>query len=170
MTTCSLHGTEDVLDDVSLSNEWCIWFHRVDDPSWDIQSYRKIFSFRTVCECWQMLNHLPSISAGMFFVMKAGILPIYEDKENMHGSMYSFRIAKRKFHEAWQDVICAAIGNTLYPDSDSVTGVSCNPKNNVIKLWLKTCPDKEPCKVTTSISNLMPDKALFSPIKPIITH
>lgn len=153
--------------DAPFKDTWNIWFHRTDDPCWDIKSYRSISSFNSIIEFWCVINNLPSISAGMFFMMKEGIQPIYEDPQNMEGSIYSFRIAKRKFHETWQEVICACVANTLYPDSSAVNGVSCNPKNNVIKLWLKTRPQSNsPCAVTKSIENLMPDKALLSPIKP----
>lgn len=152
---------------IDFQDRWNVWFHRVDDSCWDIKSYRSVHCFNNTREFWSVMNNLPNVSSGMFFIMRDGIKPIYEDEQNMNGGIYSFRIAKRKFEETWVEVVCAAVGNTLYQD-EVVNGISCNPKNNVIKIWLKQYPRDATCNVTGEIANLVPDKGLLSMVKPML--
>ena len=151
-----------VLESLPLKYRWCFWYHMLENDSWDVKSYRMVYSFATVRDFWRMQNNLPPVFAGMYFVMKDGIMPVYEDAQNLNGALYSFRIMKKKLQEVWNELLMSLIGNTLYPDPEAVNGVSINPKSCVIKVWLSHCP-KEPlrCDITKSIPNLIPEKALY---------
>lgn len=146
-----------------LSETWCMWFHMFEDNNWDIKSYRLVYSFDNVSDFWRMYNNMPSVFSGMYFVMKKGIMPTYEDPKNLEGSLYSFRILnKKKLQEVWNDLLLSLIGNTLYPWPELINGVSINPKNCVIKVWLSAVPPQSAvCRITNQISYLYPEKALF---------
>lgn len=149
-------------DDLKLKYRWCLWFHKIDNDCWDIKSYRMVYAFDNVRDFWRMNNNLPSVFSGMFFVMKEGIMPVYEDPKNIEGALYSFRIIKKKIQEVWNELLLALIGNTLYPEHEQINGVSVNPKNCVIKLWLsEEANSAQTCRVTTQIPFLIPSKALF---------
>ncbi len=137
----------------------------IDNDNWDVKSYRMVYSFDNVKDFWRMQNNMPPVFSGMFFVMKKGIMPVYEDKHNLNGALYSFRIVKKKIQEVWNELLLALIGNTLYPDDSIVNGISMNPKSCVIKVWLSKCPDSpERCMITNRIPYLLPEKALH--LKP----
>ncbi|CAK0767792.1 hypothetical protein CVIRNUC_003496 [Coccomyxa viridis] len=98
----------------------------------------------------------------MFFVMKEGILPMYEDDRNLNGGIWSFRVHRRRLQETWNDILLSLIGSTIYPDAEVVNGVSINPNTSVVKVWLQHCPeDSSRCEITDSIPNLLPGKAIF---------
>lgn len=148
-------------EDIKFRDRWCFWFHKLDHDSWDVSSYWLIYSFDNVKDFWRMYNNLPPVFTGMYFVMKDGIKPVYEDPRNLDGALYSFRIVKKKLQEVWNELLLSLVGGTLYPDPDVVNGVSINPKSNVIKVWLSTIPDDTSrCAITSSIPYLIPDKAL----------
>ena len=148
-----------------LKSTWCFWFHMIDNDSWDVKSYRMVYSFDNIRDFWRMQNNMPPVFSGMFFVMKKGIMPVYEDKHNLNGALYSFRIVKKELQKVWNELLLALIGDTLYPDYSIVNGVSINPKSCVIKVWLLKPPERpERCKITNRIPYLMPDKALY--LKP----
>ena len=149
-------------EELKLRHRWVLWYHRFDDPSWDIKSYRQVFAFGTVTDFWRMQNSLPTVFVGMFFVMKEGILPMYEDDRNLNGGIWSFRVHRRRLQETWNDILLSLIGSTIYPDAEVVNGVSINPNTSVVKVWLQHCPeDSSRCKITDSIPNLLPGKAIF---------
>ena len=148
-----------------LSSAWAIWYHKCDDDRWDIGSYRKVFTFDTVQDFWKMANAMPPVSAGgLYFVMRAGVLPIYEDEQNEPGGMWSFRLNKRKLQESWTLTLLHLVGNTLATDMRPVNGVSINPNTAVMKIWVGRAPeDTERPDITASIPNVQPTKAKYTP-------
>ena len=148
----------------ALGDSWSLWYHKLDDPSWDIQSYRKITTFSTVTDFWRVLNSAQPISTGYYFIMKAGILPIYEDPANEKGCIWSFRIKRAKLEDIWLRVAVHMIGNTLYSVRDEVNGISVNPNNTVIKVWLKSSiPEAQRrCNVAQCSPFIDPKKARYS--------
>lgn len=164
-TSCESHHSQPSkmpAQNLLLKYRWCLWFHMLDNNSWDVKSYRMIYSFDNVSDFWKMCNNLPSVFTGMFFLMKDGIMPVYEDKYNYDGALYSFRIIKKNLQDVWNDLMMASVGNTVYPDYTSVNGISVNPKSCVIKVWLRNCPsDPTKCAVTNKIDHLLPVKALY---------
>ena len=130
--------TADHPKNLPLKYVWVLWFHNHDTVDWSVQSYRRIFAFSNVEDFWRMAHGMPDLGSapGMYFIMKDGIMPLYEDPRNIGGSLFSYRVFKKKLEEIWTDVMLGVIGNTLIEDDDSLCGISVNTKNSVIKLWL----------------------------------
>ena len=154
--------SKDNADKLPLKYTWVLWFHRFEDGKWDVKSYRQIFDFDNVTDFWRMQNNMPSVFSGMFFLMKKGILPLYEDPQNIEGGIWSFRVQKRNIAEVWNDVLIHLVAGVLHPDLDDINGVSVNPRSAVLKLWTMTHDESvKDCPVTTKIRHLLPEKALF---------
>lgn len=146
-----------------LRSRWRCWFHRLDDPNWLVTGYRMVYCFDSVQDFWRMQNSMPPVFSGMFFVMKDGVLPLYEDSRNAAGGVWSFKVPRRKLQDAWNQLLLHLVGETLYPDADAVTGVSVNPKNCVVKVWLSRPPrDSKVCEIVRGVPSMLPDKALFT--------
>ena len=73
--------------------------------------------------------------------MREGITPIWEDKENINGGCWSFKIHEESAEELWEDLslhlLCGNLCNNI---TEEIVGLSiCLKKNNntVIKIWNK---------------------------------
>ena len=74
-----------------LSN-FVLWFHKVDNDKWDLDSYTKIMTLSSYEDLKYCLSVITDITAGMYFLMKEGINPIWEDKHNKNGGFWKFKI------------------------------------------------------------------------------
>ena len=124
-----------------LSSKWVLWYHAVDDPNWTLEGYTKLPAISTLEEYHGMMNSLPDISAGMFFLMKEGIPPLWEDPANKKGGYWSFRIQKLDCNTVWSELTAALIGESLTTRPaymSYINGVSFSPKitNAIVRIWL----------------------------------
>ena len=80
-----------------LSDTWILWFHDPYDTEWDLSSYKKIYEIDSIEVFWNIYNYIDKnlIVDGMFFVMKKGIDPMWEHKENSDGGCWSYRVQKK---------------------------------------------------------------------------
>jgi hypothetical protein len=121
---------------------WSLWHHSLHDDCWDIESYIRIFRLETVLEVVEMLEHLAGVSEhwGHMFLMREGILPIYEDPHNAAGGCWSFKAPnKRRIVDAWSFFVKGTVGELLRHEDvpfESITGISLNPKTGFIKIWM----------------------------------
>lgn len=75
----------------------------------------------------------------MFFIMKQGIKPMWEDPRNAKGGCISWKIEKPDVPRAWENVSALFITKDLGDfNKFNPTGISISPKknNNIIKLWV----------------------------------
>ena len=123
-----------------LSNNWTFWFHEINKNNWKLSSYTKIQKFNEIETFLNIIKKIDNFSAGMFFLMKENILPIWEVKENKSGGYWSFKIPKNQINKSWRDICSQVIGNTLLKEENLpiITGVSLSPKINncIIKIWI----------------------------------
>ena len=124
-----------------LSNTWTLWYHDINNNNWKLSSYISILSFNDLETYINLYRKIDNFSAGMFFLMKDKILPLWEVKENKNGGYRSFKVAKNKINTIWKDTCSQIIGNTIL-DLDkinNINGISLSPKINncIIKIWLK---------------------------------
>ena len=79
---------------------------------------------------------IENITAGMFFLMKKGIVPIFEDPNNINGGYWSLRITKKDSFEYWQKILYYLCIDSISINKDyehKINGVSISPKiNNLI--------------------------------------
>ena len=121
-----------------ITNNWNIWFHRIDEKKWTLDSYNKI---ATITSLESYLYYYKSISTfihGMFFVMKDNIPPLWEDINNINGGIITFKLTKSQSDNAWKELTSALVGNTLCDNMNLINGISISPKINncIIKIWV----------------------------------
>ena len=76
----------------------------------------------------------------MFFLMKDGINPIFEDKQNINGGYWSLRITKKEATDIWNKILYYMCVDSITTDDkyeDKINGLSVSPKINncIFKIW-----------------------------------
>jgi len=124
-----------------LDNNWTLWFHEINNNNWKLSSYKKVYVFNDLNTYLNIYRKINNFSAGMFFIMKEKILPIWEAKENKNGGYWSLKISKNNINKVWKDITLQLLGNTLVKENklNLINGISLSPKINncIIKIWLK---------------------------------
>ena len=148
-----------------LSTRYTCWFHNPNDTNWEPNSYHEILNFSTVEEFWTLHKAIQPtmIEEGMFFIVKEGILPIWEDEHNINGGCISFKIEKRTAYAEWENLLIHYISGNM---TDNINGVSISPKKNfnIIKLWFNEIVDYANYKFLPSLS-LATQPIIFRPHK-----
>jgi translation initiation factor 4E len=126
-----------------LPTTYTLWFHSSSDNDWTIGSYHEIFSFSTPEEFWTVneviLSKSKMLLNGMFFIMKQGIKPMWEDSKNSKGGCVSWKLEKPDVPSAWENMAALFVTKDLGDFNKFIpTGISISPKknNNIIKLWV----------------------------------
>ena len=77
---------------MQLNDTWCFYFHDPYNTEWDFKSFKLITSIKTVDNFISIFDCYKDIlSKGMFFIMREGILPIWEDELNKKGGCFSYK-------------------------------------------------------------------------------
>jgi hypothetical protein len=132
-----------------LNSQWIVWYHNPSDKNWTPESYKDILEIHSVEDMLVLKNSweqcLPLVSEGMFFMMRKlkdgrAIIPLWEDKMNINGGVWSFKLDKEEAQKVWFKLCSFAIGETICKstkDSLEITGISISPKKNfcIIKIW-----------------------------------
>ena len=58
---------------LKLKNKWVLWFHKINDNTWRLESYQRLCEVETYNDLVFVMNTLKNITAGMFFFMKDGL-------------------------------------------------------------------------------------------------
>jgi len=129
-----------------LYDKWTIWAHLPHDTDWSLKSYKKIFDFDTVEQTITLMETLPDklIKNCMLFIMRDGIKPMWEDKRNIGGGCFSYKINNKAVKEAWTGLAYRLVGATITNDpalSGVINGITISPKKNfcIVKIWTNTC-------------------------------
>ena len=143
-----------------------LWFHKVNDTGWGIDSYRKIVDFNDLDDFLYAYKMIESFSSGMFFLMKKDVKPVYEDKENKDGGIFSFKLSKKVCKTFWYELSHLFIEGNLTNkkiDFSKITGISISPKTNncIIKVWTNTCDNIDSGIFRDDIDNLFLDECIF---------
>ena len=80
-----------------LYDKWCLWAHLPHNTEWSLDSYKKIITFNTLEEAIALFDNLSDslIKNCMLFLMKDGINPMWEDKKNIDGGCFSYKISNK---------------------------------------------------------------------------
>lgn len=130
--------------DYLLKNDWSLWFHSIKDTSWDESSYKKLIDINNLFDVKYIIDSLKkeNFHNSMFFVMKQGIFPNWEDKKNINGSCLSLKIPKNYIQTTWNVILIRLITNSIFIDTykqQHLNGISITPKKefNIVKLWFE---------------------------------
>ena len=123
-----------------LENDWTLWFHNINNNDWSINSYDKVYSFNNIETFITLFRKINNFSAGMFFLMKDPIEPMWENKYNKNGGYWSFKVLKKNVNEIWYNFSSQIIGNNCLQNKNEhkfINGISLSPKINncIIKVW-----------------------------------
>ena len=106
MVTPQITMTTDTLmeDFHKLSDKWTLWAHLPHDTDWSIKSYKPIYTFDTVEQSIAVTETLPEILVKncMLFLMREGIMPIWEDPGNRDGGCFSYKVVNKSVYEVWK--------------------------------------------------------------------
>lgn len=151
-----------------LNNSWNLWAHLPHDTDWSVKSYKKIYQLNTIEETMAITETLPEILVKncMLFIMKNGIMPIWEDPQNRNGGCFSYKISNKIVHETWKLLTYILLGETISKNEScvsSVTGITISPKKNfcIIKIWLSNCSYQNPDIITNEIKGIISQGCLF---------
>jgi hypothetical protein len=156
-----------------LKNRWNLWSHLPHDPDWTPKSYTKVSPFATTFDVIAITESLPKelLQSCMFFVMKNGIVPMWEDPKNRNGGCFSYKVSNKAVPDVWKDITYALTGETLSVNNtfvNNVTGISISPKKNfcIVKIWMSNCEYQNPQIVTNEIKGLGHQGCLFKKHTP----
>lgn len=130
-----------------LSCKWTVWVHLPYDTNWTLDSYTELCTFSTSGELVALTRIMEDlIKVCMVFIMKEGVNPMWEDRNNVDGGGFSYKIQTEHVFQGWRHIIFSAVGGTVADDQyfDCVTGVTISPKKNfnIVKIWMsKPLPD-----------------------------
>ncbi len=135
----------------TLTSNLVLWNHNINDQNWNLDSYKQIGIYKTVEDFWIYSNELTNklINYGMFFLMKEGIMPTWEDPQNMDGGCISIKLSLIEAIDLWKKISIYLVSGNF---DDKINGISISPKRNfnIIKIWVKEEIDmntyKLPCE------------------------
>ena len=156
-----------------LKHKWVLWAHLPHETDWSANSYKQIYKFTTIEETIASIESLPEtlVKNCMIFIMKDGIIPMWEDPKNRNGGCFSYKVSNKNVCEVWRDLSYLLVGNTISSNMqfvNGVTGVTISPKKNfcIIKIWLSNCEHQNPAVVTSEINGLVAQGCLFKKHNP----
>ena len=123
-----------------LDSTWVYWAHSLKESDWTIKGYQSLGTFETVEEMISLHEAIPEslMSNCMFFVMKKGIAPIWEDPANIGGGSLSYKVKSPIVPKLWEKLLFLMAGNTLASAPENINGISVSPKRSfsIIKIWM----------------------------------
>ena len=151
-----------------LNNTWVLWFHDPLNNNWDIDSYVKVFSFNTIEQFWELfiLLDYKKVQEGMFFIMKENIEPLWENKMNINGGCWSYKITKHDVYNAWLELSIALCCENITKDSEyskNINGISISPKKTfcILKIWNNDSKISSTNLLSKKIPNLFVSQCIF---------
>ena len=138
------------LSDSIPTGSWCLYYHNPVDTKWTPDSYQTVGTVRTWADFFAVNHELQEISIqhGMFFWMREGVPPLYENHANIKGGCYSLRVSRQRAnHYFMMYTIASMLGRAVGDSANIIQGISISPKRiieknqsfNVIKIWNKDC-------------------------------
>jgi len=159
---------KELLDYHKLSNKWVLWSHLPNVDNWDYNSYINLGEFIYLEELIVATELMPNdlIKSCMFFLMKNDITPLWEDKKNINGGSFSYKISNKHVCEVWRNLTYVLIGDTMSNNvsfMNKISGMSISPKKNfcIIKIWLSDSSMQDPEVITAKIEGIDMKNCIF---------
>ena len=150
------------MSELKLQNKWILWNHGLNDKSWSNNSYKNIFVYQNLYDLKIYFDNLDllQLQNSMYFIMRDGIFPTWEDNNNKNGCCVSFKVSSNHILNTWklllQNILCENIHKNIQK-YDNINGISISPKKefNIIKIWFK-------CKIKNIDDYLNIDNKYFN--------
>ena len=99
----------------SLDNSWTLWAHLPHDTDWTADSYKPICNITCVHDAVSVTEMLSTtlVENCMLFIMRNGIIPIWEDSANRSGGCFSYKITNKLVYKCWCELSYRLYGNTI---------------------------------------------------------
>ena len=152
-----------------LNNNWVLWYHDMNHHDWSIKGYQKLATVGTVEEFWELFNSLPSLVHGMWFFMRDGIPPRWEDEINQEGGAFKFRTKNNQVDSNWLTLAMFLIAEQMCSDpkdAELICGISLSPKRghvSTLSVWNLDCTRTENACFPTNIPNIDFTSSLYQP-------
>lgn len=131
---------------MKLNSSWILWIHLPYDNDWSIDSYKKITSFSTIEDAVSVIEYMDKdiFDNYLLFIMREGILPLWEDETNIKGGCFSYKISNNNINNIWKEVSYRMIGETLNKNNMNINGITLSNKKKffIFKIWCKTLSNK----------------------------
>jgi hypothetical protein len=145
--------TDITLDSKIPTGQWTLYFHSPKEKRWSLDSYTQITTATTWSDVFTTLNEITDakLKGGMFFWMKAGIPPLWENHQNIRGGSYSLRGSIETGLDVFlRYMVGCMLGVASNESGDNIVGISISPKTvdrgnqqaigfYVIKIWNQDC-------------------------------
>ena len=153
--------------------KWDYYFHLPFEKAWGLESYhvvQKGIAFAEEVVFLAELVHENLVKKCMFFVMRTGITPQWEDPRNRDGGCFSFKIHFKHVYAIWRHLLFAVCGESLFLEKKHhalLNGITISPKKNfcIVKIWLANCSMQDPASIA-AIHNLNITACLFKKHEP----
>ena len=128
-----------------LNTNFTLYFHDPLSYNWTLDSYVKITDIKTIEDYWE-INYLlrEYLHLGMFFLMKDGISPLWDESNNNYS--FSLKFLKNESLWYWNHINSYLLGgnflnseyNNNKDNTNTINGITISPKKNfcIIKIWL----------------------------------
>ena len=122
--------------------KWIVWYH-YDKDNWNASGFKQLYKINNIADLWKLYNNfqlIGGVTNKHLFIMKEGVLPVWEDPNNINGGCWSFKILEDHSAELWEDLSVALVCNKI-TSNDDIMGLSiCLKKNSnvVVKIWNKS--------------------------------
>ena len=135
-------------DTMKLQTLWCVWIHENTNEKWDIGSYQSIYEINSIGCLWRFLHVFDNLdkTTRQYYVMRQGILPIWEDNNNKNGGICSIMINNATKYtqtnigvETFVALCLLILNETFILHNGNINGICYSVKNRnvLIKLWVK---------------------------------
>ena len=135
----------DAMADEFLPRACVLYFHDPGLQDWSTESYVKMSEVSTVGDFATAATSITPdvVRMGMFFLMREGVMPTWDDPHNIDGGCYSIRVSGDEIHRSFMTLCFDVLAEEVMLETEGaefeplVTGVSVSPKNNfsVVKVW-----------------------------------
>jgi len=156
------------MNNYKINSKWCLWYHSINNNKWTKESYKKIININNLLDYHflQMNFERQHLQNGMFFIMRDGIFPTWEDPDNREGCCISFKISNTVLQDQWNFIINRILTEDILKDRDkykNINGVSIAPKKefNILKIWLRNHNENYDEFIKEYSPNFTKEKALI---------
>jgi hypothetical protein len=153
-------------NNIVFNNFWVLWSHDINDEDYSLKSYTIVWQTNNMKDFLEKINLFTEEewSAKMFFFMRKGITPRYEDVRNVKGGSWSFRVNKNYCYTSWISLCIQCMGECLierWNEMRLINGISLSPKNNTTTVRIWTSENQNQLKLQYQIPNIDQNKAMF---------